>query len=447
MSNHKIVVIGAGLCGSLLAIRLKQRGFDVELFEKRPDMRKAKISAGRSINLALSNRGLKALKMIGLEEKARKITIPMRGRMLHDREGELFFSPYSGREGDYINSISRGQLNSLLYDEAEKLGININFNMGCVDSDPDSGWLTFEDENGKMTKIVAEAVFGADGAGSAIRKAAMERSNLIRFNFSQDFLTHGYKELSIPPGPNQSFRIEKNALHIWPRKTFMMIGLPNPDATFTMTLFLPFEGKDGFDAIRSDEDVFNYFKKWFPDAIPHMPNLIEEYHDNPTSSLGTIRCFPWQTGKRTLLIGDAAHAIVPFYGQGMNCAFEDVVVLDKIMDQTGSDWERTFSQFQRVRKPDADAIADLAIDNFLEMRDRVADPVFMQKRKLEMELEKNFPEYYSKYSMVTFLDEMRYSEALKKGRKQDEFLLELCRREPDIQKLNFSELLNELGRL
>ncbi len=442
--KNKVIVVGGGLCGTLLAIRLRQRGFETLLFEKRPDMRKEEISAGRSINLALSNRGLRALEMIGLREKAKEITIPMKGRMLHDREGNLRLSPYSGRPGDHINSISRGDLNSMLYDEAERLGVPIQFNTSCIAADPDSGKVVFKDQDGVVTEVNGAAVFGADGAGSVIRREAMKRSNEIRFNFSQNFLTHGYKELSIPPGEGGSFRIEKNALHIWPRKTFMMIGLPNPDATFTITLFLPFEGEDGFDAIQSDADVQRYFEKWFPDAIPHMPHLLQEYRENPTSSLGTIRCYPWKTGEKTLLIGDAAHAIVPFYGQGMNCAFEDVVVLDQIMDEKEGNWGAIFDSFQKRRKKDADAIADLAIDNFIEMRDSVADPVFTKKRQLEMELERNFPDYYSKYSLVTFREDIPYSTAMKVGRKQDEYLLEVCAKAGDIGSIDREELVEQL---
>nr|MBS0036574.1 FAD-dependent monooxygenase [Saprospiraceae bacterium] len=347
-SEHPVVVVGGGLCGTLLAIRLKQRGHHTVLYEKRADMRLTDISAGRSINLALSNRGLKALELIGLRNKVLSLTIPMKGRLLHNRDGSLRLSPYSGREGDFINSISRGDLNSMLYDEAEKIGIPIHFNKSCTTMDPDSGQLVFSGPDGIREKVLASCIFGADGAGSAVRQAAMIRSNTLRFDFSQSFLTHGYKELSIPPGSDHTFRIEPNALHIWPRKTFMMIGLANPDKTFTITLFLPFEGENGFDAIQSDEEVVSYFEKWFPDAIPHMPELVEEFWENPTSSLGTIRCYPWKIGKKTCIIGDAAHAIVPFYGQGMNCAFEDVVVLDGVMDEVNGDWGLIFERFQQL---------------------------------------------------------------------------------------------------
>lgn len=441
------VVVGGGLCGTLLAIRLKQRGIQTEIYEKRADMRREDISAGRSINLALSNRGLKALKMIGLHEEAQKITIPMKGRMLHDIAGNLRLSPYSGREGDHINSISRGDLNSMLYNRAEREGIPIHFNMSCTEVDLDANRLQFSNSEGDLKEIQAKCIFGADGAGSAVRQAAMARSNSLRFDFSQSFLSHGYKELSIPPGEKGAFRIEKNALHIWPRKTFMMIGLPNPDATFTITLFLPFEGEDGFDAIQTDRDVTEYFKKWFPDAVPHMPKLLEEYRENPTSSLGTIRCYPWQVGPQTLLLGDAAHAIVPFYGQGMNCAFEDVVVLDQVMDLCGDKWDEIFKEFQKVRKKDADAIADLAIDNFIEMRDSVADPVFTQKRQLEMKLESQYPNYFSKYSLVTFREDLSYSTAMKMGRKQDKLLLNLCRQTPDISKLDTDLIMKQVKEL
>lgn len=446
--GKNVAVIGAGLCGTLLAIRLSQKGYKVELFEKRQDMRTADISAGRSINLALSNRGLKALEMIGLREKAKAITLPMKGRLLHDQEGNLRLSPYSGRTTDYINSISRGDLNSILYNAAETAGIPIHFNMACISADPDSGELTFSDNKGGMHHFTVDAVFGADGAGSVIRQEAMKRSSTLRFNFSQSYLTHGYKELSIPPSHKDDFRITEDVLHIWPRKTFMMIGLPNPDKTFTNTLFLPYAGNDGFDNIKNDADVTAYFKKWFPDAIPHMPHLLEEYENNPTSSLGTIRCYPWKTGKKTLLIGDAAHAIVPFYGQGMNCAFEDVVVLDKILQKFDfGDWENIFEAFQSERKIDADAIADLAIDNFIEMRDKVADPIFAKKRKLEMELEREFQEYYSKYSLVTFREDVPYSIALKLGRAQDDLLLSICKNNDQSANIDRETTIQELLKL
>ncbi len=443
--GKNVAVVGAGLCGSLLALRLKQLGYEPVLFEKRPDMRSTDISAGRSINLALSNRGLKALELVGLSDKAKSITLPMKGRLLHDRAGNLRMSPYSGRPDDYINSISRGDLNSILYDAAEAQGIPIHFNMGCISSDPDSGELKFQDQSGNIQNFRADAVFGADGAGSVIRQAAMKRSSSLRFNFSQQYLTHGYKELSIPASDDNDFRIASDALHIWPRKTFMMIGLPNLDKTFTITLFLPFAGEDGFDNIRTDADVTQYFQKWFPDAMSHMPHLLEEYRTNPTSSLGTIKCFPWKTGERTLLIGDAAHAIVPFYGQGMNCSFEDVVVLDKVMKNFEyGDWGNIFEAFQSIRKKDADAIADLALDNFIEMRDKVDDPIFAEKRKLEMKLENKYPDYYSKYSLVTFKEDLPYSAALKLGRAQDDMLLQKISKNGSADQIDETKILQEL---
>ncbi len=445
--DQKVAVVGGGLCGTLLAIRLKQRGFTVAVYEKRPDMRKADISAGRSINLALSNRGLKALELIGLRDKVDQLTIPMKGRMLHDIHGQARLSPYSGRASDYINSISRGDLNSLLYDEAEKSGIPIFFNHSCISTEPDLGHLTFSDGDGNTVHVQADCIFGTDGAGSAVRQSAMERSNWLRFDYSQSFLSHGYKELSIPPSEEESFRIEPRVLHIWPRKEFMMIGLPNPDKTFTITLFLPFEGKNGFHSIASDEDIMEYFKKWFPDAVPHMPQLLQEYRENPTSSLGTIRCYPWKIGKKTCLLGDAAHAIVPFYGQGMNCAFEDVVVLDKIMDSSPANWGAIFEAFQQARKPDADAIADLAIDNFIEMRDKVADPAFMLKRKLELELEKNHEEYFSKYSLVTFREDVPYSTAMQLGREQDRFLLKLAEDKKEVEDFDQIAIMKKVKAL
>ncbi|MCH2031949.1 MAG: FAD-dependent monooxygenase [Tenacibaculum sp.] len=426
--QDKILIVGAGLCGSLLALRLAQRGFQVEVYESRPDLRRVDISAGRSINLALSDRGFKALRLAGVEEKAREICIPMYGRLIHDIEGNTFNSNYSGREGEYINSISRQDLNSLLLDEAEKHeNVNIHFNSKCLSIDIENTVAHFKSYDTKEEfSVDADVIFGADGAGSILRKSYyLERKFL--FSYSQEYLTHGYKELEIPADNNGNHQISKDHLHIWPRGKYMLIALPNLDGSFTVTLFLSYEdGEYNFENLKTEEKVTEFFETQFPDALALIPNIKDEFFNNPTGPLGTVKCSPWVYQNKTLLIGDAAHAIVPFYGQGMNASFEDVGVFDAILDEVEGDWDAVFKVYQKTRKKDTDAIADLAIDNYYEMRDHVANPLFKQKRTLEMDLEKHFPkDYYSKYSLVTFNENIGYNEALKRGRAQDKALLNL----------------------
>ncbi|RMG25640.1 MAG: FAD-dependent monooxygenase [Bacteroidetes bacterium] len=427
MKEDNILIIGAGLCGTLLAIRLAQRGLRVKLYEKRPDMRRHAISAGRSINLALSKRGLLALQRVGLEEQVLQACIPMRGRMVHPLGGEAFFSPYSGRPQDYINSVSRGGLNSLLLDEAEALGIPIYFHTACLEVDLQQAEARFENrQTGRQWSERGQVIIGADGAGSAVRRSLMAHSPDLLFNYSQHFLRHGYKELSILPHEQKGWRIEQHALHIWPRDQFMIIALPNLDGSFTVTMFHPFEGEMGFRQLNTPERLRQFFEQYFPELIALMPHYREEFFQNPTGSLGTIKCFPWQAYGRVLIMGDAAHAIVPFYGQGMNAAFEDVRVFDDLLEECGPKWEEVFTRFEVSRAPNTDAIADLALDNFIEMRDRVDDEDFIRKRRLERWLEQQFPDYYSKYSLVTFRPDLPYREAMRLGRRQDELLLELC---------------------
>ena len=426
--KDNILIIGAGLCGSLLALRLAQRGYKVEVYESRPDLRTTNISAGRSINLSLSDRGFKALRLCGVEEKAREICIPMYGRLMHDKEGNTFASNYSGRENEYINSISRGDLNGILLTEAEKHeNVNIYFNSKCTSVDIENTIVHFKNNTTKEEfSIDADVIFGADGAGSVLRKSYyLERKFL--FSYSQNYLSHGYKELEIPADKNGKYQISDGHLHIWPRGEYMLIALPNMDGSFTVTLFLSYdEGEYNFKNLTSEEKITTFFEKQFPDALKLIPSVKDEFFNNPTGPLGTIKCSPWMYKNKTILIGDAAHAIVPFYGQGMNASFEDVTVFDEILNQDLGSWEAVFKQYQNSRKEDVDAIADLAIDNFHEMKDHVANPLFKEKRKLEMELEKTFPnEYFSKYSMVTFNEDTPYAEAMKKGRAQDKALLNM----------------------
>ncbi len=442
-----VIIVGAGLCGTLLAIRLAQRGYGVELYERRSDMRKGMIDGGRSINLALSARGLMALDLVGIKEEILKECIPMHGRMIHNMDGSTRLSPYSGREEDYINSVSRSGLNIALLHKADEFDhLNIYFDAKCTQVDLKEGTAHFETPQGpKVAK--GEVVIGTDGAGSAVRGSLMRKTPQLLFNYSQNFLRSGYKELAIPPGENGSHRIEKNALHIWPRGKFMMIALPNLDGSFTVTLFHPYEGEAGFNTLNSKEGLLSFFNKYYADSLEHMPELWEDYQDNPVGSLGTIKCYPWQAYGKTLIMGDASHAIVPFYGQGMNASFEDVRVFDKILDQNEGNWNQIFYDFQEVRYQNTNAIADLAIDNFYEMQDKVDDPPFIKKRMLEMQLEDQYNDYYSKYSLVTFRPELPYAEAMKKGRMQDAFLLEKCEEVESVEDLNLEEVYKELKKL
>ncbi len=427
-TEENILIIGAGLCGSLLALRLGQRGYNVKVMERRSDLRKENISAGRSINLALSNRGIKALKMVGLENKVKSLCIPMHGRMLHDKSGNTKLSKYSGRDGEYIHSISRELLTALLIDEAEALeNVSFEFDQKCDAVDFENNIARFtHSKNGTTLDCEANRIFGTDGAGSILRKSYLSKRKFL-FDFSQNFLTHGYKELTIPATKEGGYKTEKNALHIWPRGDYMIIALPNLDGSFTVTLFLDYEGGTyNFNNLDSEKKVQNFFAKEFPDTLELMPDLTTEFFKNPTAPLGTIKCFPWQFQGKNLILGDAAHAIVPFYGQGMNAAFEDVFEFDAALEAHHDNWEAAFLSFQQKRKKDTDGIADLAIDNFHEMKDHVANPVFQQKRTLEMALETALPKtYFSKYSMVTFREDMGYNQAMLVGRAQDKAILNM----------------------
>ena len=440
----KILITGAGLCGSLLGLRLAQRGYHVDILEKRPDMRKATVDAGRSINLALSDRGLAGLKLVGLEEKVRKLCIPMNGRLIHDVEGNTFASNYSGRDGEYINSISREELNKLLLDEADKYeDVQIDFDDAVTAVDLKNTSVTYHDSESDTEKQwKADIILGTDGAGSVVRKAMQKQRDYL-FSNSIDWLPHGYKELSIPPTADGKWRIEKNFLHIWPRGGFMLIALPNLDGSFTLTLFMQYDG-DGpaFNKIKTNAQITDFFHTYFKDVVEHIPDLVEQYHTNPAPPLGTVRCSPWSSYGTSLILGDAAHAIVPFYGQGMNASFEDVVVLDNMLDKHDL-WKDAFNAFSTARKPDANAIADLALDNFIEMRDSVANPNFQLKRQIEMRLEAAFAkaEYQSKYSLVTFpADGISYQQAMLQGRAQDKAILWLLENE----KIKVEDDLNDL---
>lgn len=416
-----LVVCGAGLAGSLLSLYLARRGYFVDIYERRQDSRGGEFVGGRSINLALSTRGLNALRGVGLEDEIRKHCIPMHGRLVHDLDGAVNMQPY-GREGQYINSVSRQLLNEVLLQAADDHShVNFHFEKACVDVDLEDGSPTFEDtKTGQTEKVPTRYLFAADGAYSSVRQV-LQKSG--RFDFSQNYLPHGYKELEIPALPDGGWRIEKNVLHIWPRHDFMMIALPNTDGSFTVTLFMAFDGgPNSFAALETEQDVVAFFEREFPDAIPLMPNLVEDFFSNPTGPLVTIRCEPYHSGDQVLLLGDSAHAIVPFYGQGMNAAFEDCFIIDQIIDRYAPDWGTVGRVFSATRKDDADAIADLAIYNFLEMRSKVADPKFLVKKKVDRALHEAFPEQWMPlYSMVTFSN-MPYSEARERAARQDRML-------------------------
>jgi kynurenine 3-monooxygenase len=491
MTKERVIIIGAGLAGSLLAIYLAKRGIAVEVYEARSDMRTAEVAAGRSINLALSDRGIAALREVGMDEYMLAEAVPMLGRMIHSVSGDTKLLPYSGRQGEYINSVSRAGLNIALMNEAEKYpNARFYFDDGCVGFDCATGEAKLA--SGKTVK--GDTLIATDGAGSAVREAM--RREIPGFELSQVFLEHGYKELHIPPkdlyapadagatDKNDNFLLEKNALHIWPRHKFMMIALPNFDGSFTCTLFLDKGGNKGstervldkggnkgsmervseglndtlhnsrvsasdpsFDQITDRTAILDFFQTEFPDAIPLMPTLEEDFAANPVGLLGTVKCYPWHAGGKALLLGDSAHALVPFYGQGMNCAFEDCRVLEGLIEKHGADWNAVFEEYQQARKINTDAIADMAEENFYEMRDATADPVFQRKRELETKLEQTFPDYFSKYSMVTFREDLPYSVAKEKGNAQDKLLMEICAKVEAVKELDLAEVMDKVKKV
>jgi kynurenine 3-monooxygenase len=411
-------LIGSGLAGGMMAAFLGRRGHGVNLYERRGDPHAGNLVGGRSINLALSTRGIHALQQLGIADEVLQHAIPMRGRMIHDRDGELHFTPYDRDPAKCINSIGRGALNTVTIDAAQRYpNVRVHFNHQCtgVDLEEPSAQLR-NTETGESLVSRADAIIGVDGAFSIVRRA-MQR--LDRFNYSQSYLAHGYKELTIPPSDDRGWRMEKHALHIWPRKSFMMIALPNPDGSFTCTLFWEFEGPRSFGGMRSDDDVRRFFGEEFADAVPLMPSLLEDFRHNPTGSLVTVRCAPWHYRDKATLVGDAAHAVVPFYGQGMNAAFEDCVVLDECLAEFPHDRERAFRCYFERRKANADALADLALQNFVEMRDKTASRAFRAKKKLDHALEGLLPgKYLPLYTMVSFT-RIPYAEAQRRARLQD----------------------------
>lgn len=445
MIEKKFTVAGAGLVGSLFAIYLAKKGHRVDVFERRKDMRTETIRAGKSINLALSNRGWKALAGVGIEEEVKQMAIPMYKRVMHALDGTLTDQAY-GKDGEAIYSVSRGGLNALLMDLAEREEkVNIHFNKKCVDVNLKDASAAFEDTRTKeVINIEADHLVGADGIYSAVR-SQMQRQD--RFNYEQRYIEHGYKELVIPANEDGSHQLEMNALHIWPRGSYMLIALPNLDGSFTCTLFFPFEGEYSFNSLKDDTSVLNFFKKVFPDAVPLMPTLLNDFKENPTSSLGIIRCYPWTVYDKVMLIGDASHATVPFYGQGMNSGFEDCSVFNELMEEHGNNWDACFKAYELARKDNGDAIQDLSIHNFIVMRDKTADPKFLLQKKIEKHFSEKHPDKWMPlYSMVTF-SEIPYAEAWRVGKKQESIMQKIITIADIESKWDSKEIENKILEL
>ncbi|MES2567881.1 MAG: NAD(P)/FAD-dependent oxidoreductase [Bacteroidota bacterium] len=448
MSTKKnITVVGAGLVGSLVSIYLAKKGHKVDIYERRPDMRKADIIAGRSINLALSDRGWRGLEGVGIADEIEKIAIPMYGRSIHLKDGSSTYQAY-GKDNQAIYSVSRGGINMRLMDLAEQQpNVNIHFEERCDKIDRKTNQVSFHNTNTDKTSVIeSDFILGSDGAFSAVRTQMQLQTD--RFDYQQFYIDCGYKELVIPAGSNGEHVIEKNCLHIWPRGSFMMIALPNMDGSFTCTLFFQMEGKVSFDAIKTESDVLQFFNTEFSSAVSLMPTLAKDWFANPISSLVTVKCKPWVWDEKIALIGDAAHAIVPFYGQGMNCGFEDCVVLNELMEKHGDLNGACLKEYELLRKPDGDAIADLAIANFFEMRDKTADKTFLLQKKIEAYFSSKHPEkWIPLYSMVTYTPSIRYSEALVAGNKQQSIMDQIMAM-PNIEsKWDSAEVENAILKL
>jgi len=429
--KKEVTIVGAGLVGSLCSLFMTNRGYNVSVFERRNDLRSEIISAGKSINLALSTRGWTALKEAGVESEVKKIAIPVYKRVMHDINGNLTDQPY-GNEGQCIYSVSRVLMNLLMMNLAENNGANLFFNEKCIDVDFKNTQVKFENTlTKKHTNVKSDFIIGADGAFSKVREQMVKKYN-HQYNYNE--IDHDYKELLIPAGTNGSYLIEKNALHIWPRGEFMLMALANLDGSFTCTLFAPKKGENSFENLNNKTDVENYFYKLFPDFFELVPNLYEQWKTNPTSNLGIIRTYPWNVDDKGLLIGDSAHATVPFYGQGMNCGFEDCRILDNLLTQNERDIKKCFEDFSKMRKPNGDGVQDLSMHNFIVMRDRTADPKFLLQKKIEKKFSNLYPKKWTPlYSMVSFSN-ISYEKAWKIGMKQEKIMKEIMNTE-NIEKL------------
>ena len=429
MKKEKITLIGAGLAGPLMATHLAKRGYSVDIYERRPDMRKATQSAGRSINLALSVRGIHALKEVGIFDQIKPAIIPMKGRMIHDLNGETHLQPYGQKKDEMIYSVSRAQLNMDLLTLAEETGrVKIHFDHKLESADLDKNELTFGE------KIIQfNIVIGCDGSASPLRKAIIEKS---KADYVNKPLGHGYKELVIPPSKSGEFLLEPNALHIWPRGEFMLIALPNFDRTFTCTLFFPMAGPSSFETVKNENDIKDLFQNYFPDAFELMPTLVNDYQNNPTGNLATVYCDPWHGQDKAVLLGDAAHAIVPFFGQGMNASFQDCTILSSLIEKNKGNWGKIFEEYSFSHVANGHAIADMAIENYIEMRDAVNDPNYQKRRRLELELERKFPErFIPRYSMVSF-HQIPYSDVYNRGEIQLKIMNQFLLNEINESELN-----------
>ncbi len=441
--QESITIFGAGLVGSLLSIFLARKGYSVKIYERRADPRKQKMQGNRSINLALSKRGWRALQEVDIADLVKPIAVPMKGRMMHDTKGNLTFQSY-GTENQAIYSVSRAELNKIMITEADRLpNTKFYFEHDCKAVNLWDFSYQIEHQNQVFSEN-SDIILGADGAFSAVRNA-IQRTD--RFNYSQFYLEHGYKELTMPPKTDGAFKMSPDALHIWPRRKFMLIALPNPDHTFTVTLFLPFEGEISFESLQTKKAVKTFFETYFADAVELLGNPVEQFFANPTGSMVTVRCSPWTFQNRVGLVGDAAHAIVPFYGQGMNAGFEDCRVLNDILTEYNGDWTEIMPKYQRSRTENANAISELALTNFIEMRDKVADEKFLLRKKIEAHLHQLFPEkWIPLYSMVTF-SHIPYAEALQKGKRQEQIMnqvLAMSNIEQTWKTLDFQEIVNRL---
>lgn len=443
MEQKSAIIVGAGLVGSLWAVYLSKAGYKVTIYERRPDIRKAEISAGKSINLALSTRGWKALDAVGVGDEIRKMAIPMTGRIMHDLEGNLTYQPY-GKEGQAIYSISRGGVNAKMMEIAEKEGdAKIVYNTASIGADLDAGIVKLRNKlTGEEYEDQADVVFAADGAFSAVRYKSFQKRD--RFNFSQRYIADGYREILLPANEDGSYKLDKNALHIWPRGKFMLIALANEDGSFTCTLFMPHEGdENAFDKVNSNEEVEKFFKTVFPDFFEMMPNIADEWENHPLSSLAIMRSEPWHFGK-VALIGDAAHATVPFYGQGMNAGFEDCTVLWELMQKYNEDWDKVFEEYSSTRKADGDALQDLSLYNYYVMRDYVADPKFLLQKKIEAKFSKLYPDkWLPLYSMVSFSN-IKYSQALNDGNRQEAIMKEVMEIPNIEENWDSDEVMNKI---
>jgi len=441
--GKKAIIVGAGLVGSLWAVYLAKAGYKVTIYERRTDIRKTVISAGKSINLALSNRGWKALDTVGVGDEVRKFAIPMYGRMMHDLEGNLTYQQY-GKEDQAIYSVSRGLVNARMMDMAEQKGnATIFFQHECRKVDLEKGIVYLTNmQSQEQFEDQADLVFAIDGAFSAVRYNSMQK--LDRFNYSQNFIADGYREILLPANEDGSSKMDTSALHIWPRGRFMMIALANNDNSFTCTLFMPHsDHKYAFDKLKSSDKVNAFFQEVFPDFYDMLPSIAESWENHPLASLAIVRCHPWTAGK-VALMGDSAHATVPFYGQGMNAGFEDCTVMFELLEKHGENWPAIFEEYNRERKPDGDALQDLSLGNYFEMRDFVADPMFLLRKKIEAKFSGLYPDKWMPlYSQVTF-SSIRYSVALKQGEVQRGIMDQIMEQSDIIQQWDSPEVMDQI---